>query len=215
MRILTLVVTVTVLGLTTNCRSTETATSTNSAANKPTAQPSAASATSVKARLDACTLLSSDDIKAVQAEAPTQAQRSDRAERGYLIAQCYYALPTSANSIVLNVTTRGEGDAGSDPRGFWNQTFAANKTNDRERESNRNRSREAETRDSDEEKAEAAPEKVPGLGDDAYWIASRVGGALYVLKKDKFFRISVGGADDAKTKLKKSKMLAEKILPRL
>ena len=61
----------------------------------------------------------------------------------------------------------------------------------------------------------AAPEKVNGLGDEAFWIASRVGGALYVLKKDVFFRISVGGAGDEKAKLKKSKTLAQQVLKRV
>ena len=54
-----------------------------------------------------------------------------------------------------------------------------------------------------------------GLGDEAFWIGSRVGGALYVLKKDLFFRISVGGAGDEKAKLNKSRTLAQNVLKRL
>ncbi|HVS20694.1 MAG TPA: hypothetical protein VHD88_02535 [Pyrinomonadaceae bacterium] len=65
------------------------------------------------------------------------------------------------------------------------------------------------------EEESAKPEKVSGLGDDAYWLASPVGGALYVLKKNTFFRISVGGAGDAKSKLSKSKTLARKVLGRI
>ena len=42
-----------------------------------------------------------------------------------------------------------------------------------------------------------------------------MGGALYVLKKDQFLRLSVGGSADARTKLNKSKMLAQQILKKL
>jgi len=46
--------------------------------------------------------------------------------------------------------------------------------------------------------------------------ASRVGGALYVERDDYiFFRVSIGGADNASTKLNKSKRLAQLILKKL
>lgn len=41
-----------------------------------------------------------------------------------------------------------------------------------------------------------------------------IAGALYVLKEDAILRISVGGASDIKTKLEKSKTLAQKALAR-
>ena len=62
---------------------------------------------------------------------------------------------------------------------------------------------------------ESRPEKIAGVGDDAYWEASGIAGALYVLKQDVILRISVGGASDIKTKLEKSKTLAQKALARL
>ena len=65
------------------------------------------------------------------------------------------------------------------------------------------------------EEKESRPEKISGVGDDAYWEASGIAGALYVLKKDVILRISVGGASDIKTKLEKSKTLAQKALARL
>jgi hypothetical protein len=39
--------------------------------------------------------------------------------------------------------------------------------------------------------------------------------ALYVLKNDLFFRLSIGGAGDQQAKLNKSKTLAQKILKKL
>lgn len=187
------------------------ATSTNAAS------PSTASSSSqpVKSKIDACSLLTSDDIKGVQGEAYKDAQRSDRQDGDFIVAQCYYALPTAANSVVLNVTTAREG-VSMNPRKFWESTFARNteKPRDREKEREKEKAKAGEKRAAEEEEA-PAPEKITGLGEDAYWLASRVGGALYVLKGDQFFRISVGGVGDAKSKLTKSKTLAQHVLKRL
>jgi len=42
-----------------------------------------------------------------------------------------------------------------------------------------------------------------------------VSGALYVLKGNSYFRISIGGAGDQAEKIDKSKKLAESVLKRL
>ena len=185
-----------------------------------TASPStnsSAPASPVKSRIDACGLLNSDDIKGVQGEAYQDAKRSDRQDGDFIIAQCYFALPTSANSIVLNVTTAREG-VSTTPRKFWETTFARNAetppAKGKEKGQDREKAKSGERREAEEEES-PKPEKIAGLGEDAYWIASHVGGALYVLKGDEFFRISVGGAGDAKSKLTKSKTLAEKVLKKL
>ena len=57
--------------------------------------------------------------------------------------------------------------------------------------------------------------RVAGIGDDAYWMGDQVGGALYVLKGHNYVRISVGGAGDRNTKIKKSTSLAQKVIDRL
>jgi hypothetical protein len=175
----------------------------------------------VKAKVDVCALLTSDDLKGVQGESLKEAQRSDRRDGAFIVAQCYYALPTTSNSVVLNVTTAVEGQGARSPKEFWEDTFGRDeaKGGGREKEREREKQREEATKDKPkaggEEDEGAPPEKVQGLGDEAFWIASRVGGALYVLKKDQFFRISVGGAGDEKAKLKKSKALAQQILKRI
>jgi hypothetical protein len=121
---------------------------------------------------------------------------------------------------VLNVTTAGEEQGATNPRKFWEDTFGAEdeKGGGREKESEREKERERAKKDkpaAEEEEEGAPPERVKGLGEEAFWLASRVGGALYVLKKDVFFRISVGGAGDEKAKLKKSKTLAQQVLKRI
>jgi hypothetical protein len=151
------------------------------------------------------------------------AQRSDRRDGDFIVGQCYYALPTTSNSVVLNVTTANEGQGAGNPKKFWEDTFGRDeaKGGGRESEREREKGREQAKKDKpkaaagEEEEEGAAPERVKGLGDEAFWIASRVGGALYVLKNNVFFRISVGGAGDEKTKLKKSKTLAQQVLKRI
>jgi len=194
------------------------AVSSPAAMTSPTTPGPAGPATSaVKAKVDVCALLISDDLKNVQGEAFKEAQRSDRRDGEFIVAQCYYSLPTTSNSVVLNVTTANEGQSPRSPRVFWETTFGRDevKGGDREREKEKERERAAKSKEGGEEEEGAPPEKVNGVGDEAFWIASRVGGALYVLKKDQFFRISVGGAGDEKTKLKKSKTLAQQVLKRI
>jgi hypothetical protein len=186
------------------------------------ALPDAPETSAVKARVDVCTLLTADDLKNVQGEKFKEAQRSDRRDGAFIIAQCYYSLPTTSNSVVLNVTTPGDGQAAGNPKQFWEDTFGkdeakgGDRNKEREREKERAQAKKDKPKEGGAEEEEgAAPEKVNGLGDEAFWIASRVGGALYVLKKDVFFRISVGGAGDEKAKLKKSKTLAQQVLKRI
>ena len=206
----------------TACRSNDTSTPATNA-NAPASPVTMASRTSsaptpiapastVKAKVDFCSLLNGADLKNVQGEEPKEIQRSDREDAGFIVSQCYYSLPTTPNSVVLNVTTAADGVGARDPREFWKETFA------RKAEKNEPEKKgESKTKEGEGEGAEGAarPQKIAGLGEDAYWIASRVGGALYVLKKDLFFRISVGGPGDANAKLKKSKALAQHALKRI
>jgi len=66
-----------------------------------------------------------------------------------------------------------------------------------------------------EERVFIPPKRIDGIGDDAFWSPNPVGAAIYVLKKDVFVRISIGGRDDEQGKLDKSKTLARKAIDRL
>ena len=176
----------------------------------PSAPAPNAPASALKTKVDVCSLLEGADLKNIQGEQPKETQRSDREDAGFIVTQCYYSLPTSSSSVVLNVTTASESAGARDPREFWKETFAR-KAEKKEPDEKR----EGRTKEGEGEEQAAPPQKIAGLGEDAYWIASRVGGALYVLKKDLFFRISVGGPGDANAKLKKSKALAQRALKRI
>lgn len=185
----------------------------------PGSSPASPPTSNVKAKLDTCQLLSSADLKDVQGEVPTETKRSDREDGGFIVSQCYYSLPTTSNSVVLNVTLTSETGKAEDVRKFWEDTFGKEeregKAGEREREREKRAEKQKPRERGEEEEEGAPPQKVNGLGDEAFWIASRVGGALYVLKKDLFFRISVGGAGDDKAKLNKSRTLAQRALKRI
>ncbi len=90
------------------------------------------------------------------------------------------------------MTQKGEGAGARDPKEFWRDTFheERQKVNEREKDGARAGKKE-------EEEKSAPPQKVNGVGDEAFWMGSRVGGALYVLKGSNYLRISVGGAGDS------------------
>ena len=143
----------------------------------------------------ACTLLTKEEIQAVQGETFKDTKPSHKLAAGLSVSQCYFELPTAANSVVLTVTRKAEG--GREPNQTWQDMF--------------HREKESEKRD---EKG-AEPQKIDGLGEEAFWTGTRIGGALFVLKSNCYIRISVGGAGDQAQKIEKSKTLAESVLKRL
>lgn len=212
----------------TSTSSAATTSSTPGAANSNQPAATATPATSVPSDA-ACAFITKEEIKAVQKEEVKDAKGSERAENGMIVSQCFYTLNNFANSISLQVTkTDPKSSAHRDPKDFWEQTFSKyegeeaekererEKEKEREREKNKEAQKGAERRgESEEEEEGVPPKKIDGIGDEAFWTGNRVGGALYVLKKNSFIRISIGGQTDEATKINKSKALAKKALARL
>jgi hypothetical protein len=152
----------------------------------------------------ACGLLTKEETQGVQGEPFKSTKASQGPGPGLRVSQCYFELPTPVNSVVLTVTRKADGANARDPRESWHELFYGERA--REREKEREKEKEGEGK---------GPQKVEGVGDDAFWTGTRVGGALYVLKGESYFRISVGGASDPAQKLEKSKTLAAFVLKRL
>jgi hypothetical protein len=150
-------------------------------------------------------LLTKEETESVQGEPFKSAKASQGPGTGLKVSQCYFELPTPVNSIVLTVTRKADGANARDPRESWHELFSGEHPREREKE------REKEK----EEGPEKGPRKIEGVGDEAFWSGSRVGGALYVLKGESYIRISVGGAGDQALKLEKCKTLAAFVLKRL
>jgi hypothetical protein len=149
----------------------------------------------------ACGLLTREETQAVQGEPFKSTKASQGPGTGLKVSQCYFELPTPVNSIVLTATRKADGANARDPRASWHELFYGEHRSEREKEK--------------EEGGEKKPQKIEGVGEDAFWSGSRVGGALYVLKGESYIRISVGGAGDQAQKLEKSKTLAAFVLKRL
>jgi hypothetical protein len=174
-------------------------------ASTPTpAQTITSSSSSTSPDQFACGLLTKEETQAVQGEPFKSTKASQGPGLGLRISQCYFELPTPVNSVVLTVTRKADGPTARDPRESWHELFYGEHPREREKE-----------REKEKEGEEKGPQKVEGVGDDAFWSGSRVGGALYVLKGESYFRISVGGAGDQAQKLEKSKTLAAFVLKRL
>lgn len=201
------------------------------------AGPAAATPTPVapKGDVDPCSLLTSAELQAVQGEPLKETKASAQAAGGLLNLQCFYTLPTFSNSVSLTVTEKDPtASGGRTAKQFWEDNFGewekgggekekergeknkehADKDKARGGEAGARGEREAGGREEEEERG-APPLRVPGLGDEAFWSANRVGGALYVLKGERFFMLSVGGKGDGDEKLKKAKALARDALSRL
>ncbi len=146
--------------------------------------------------IDACALFTAQELQAAQGEALSQTTPTTPGVGDYTIAQCYFALPTNTNSVVITVAQRGSGPGGKEPREFWEETFHREGGKEGERE---------------EEEEKRPPLKVEGVGEEAYWVGSAVGGALYVLKGDLYLRVSTGG----KEQIERSKKLAQIALAKL
>ena len=183
-----------------------------SASSSPVANTaSPAPPVSAQAKIDACALLTSKEIEAVQGEALQETKLSGQSTGGFSMSQCFFTLPTFTNSISLLVAQKGDGSSAQDPREFFRERFHEKTKGEKERERERDKKKAGE----EEEEEGSPPQKVTGIGDEAYWTGSRVGGALYVLKGHSYVRISIGGPADQATKIKKTKALAAKAVARL
>jgi hypothetical protein len=178
-------------------------------------QPVSSETVAVKPRTDACALLTSKEIESIQGEPVKETKLTGQAAAGFSMSQCFFTLPTFTNSISLLVAQAGEGAGSRDPKDFWRETFHEDKGKDKDKDRNRAGERDKDKNKGEEEEEGAPPQRVSGVGNEAFWTGNRVGGALYVLKGNAYVRISIGGPADQASKIKKSKALAQKALARL
>jgi hypothetical protein len=170
---------------------------------------------------DACSLLTGAEVSSVQGDEITGTQAAPGNSTRLAVSQCYYQAKTPAKSVSLEVTRRLPGQARAlSPREFWEERFeSAEHEKEREREGKgedkKRKDEKPGARDEGEEEEGAPPQKVAGIGDEAFWAGNRVMGALYVLKGDTILRISIGGVTDPGVRLEKTKALARLALKRL
>jgi hypothetical protein len=166
--------------------------------------------------LDACSLITKEEIQTIQGSRVTDTKSSESSQGAFHVSQCFFSAAESNKSVSLAVTQSG-GPGKQSPKDFWKVTFGRYEGGQKEHEGDKEKRENLRDQRRGKEEAHEAtpPKKINGIGDDAYWAANPVGGALYVLKQEAFIRISVGGPDNEETKINKSKALAQKAIERL
>ncbi len=152
-----------------------------------------------------CSLIAATEIAEAQGATVKETKASAPDRKGNTAEQCFYVVEPFERSVSLEVTRPDPRQpASAAPREQWNRLFhpASNGT-----------APAKNAFSSPGKKKNARP--IEGLGDEAFWIGDGQVGALYVLKGEVYFRLSVGGWTDETIRLQKSKELAEKVLKRL
>ena len=153
---------------------------------------------------DACALLSPSDIASLQGAPLVQAKPHVVLQEGFRIAQCFYETAEFPRSVSV-LLTRPEmpGGVRGSARARFQEFF------------HRGASREDKEERAESEEEERPPQRVVGVGDEAWWTGNAQVGALYVLKGDAFLRISVGGGEPEGARIERSRLLARRALRRL
>jgi hypothetical protein len=172
------------------------------------------------ASFDSCALITKQEIEAIEESPVIDSKNSGRSDEGLSFTQCFYTTKEFSRSVSLAVT-RAEPNASPKRsiKEYWEGMFGKFEGEHKQREEaedkEKRESLHEQRREKGEEGESAPPKKVTGVGEEAFWIGNRVGGALYVLQKNNFVRVSVGGPDPEEKKIEKCKALAEKAFPRL
>ena len=164
-----------------------------------------------KGTVYACALLTPAEIEAIQGERVEETKSTVRPSGGLFATQCLFRTPTLNKSVSLFLIA-------SDPlhpvpltaRQLWQKQFHSSEV-DEEPVAGENKKK----LDPERERESREPRPIRGLGEEAYWVASPVASALYVLKGEMFLRISVGSAGQESERMEKSKALARAVLKRL
>ena len=178
--------------------------------NSETAAPSK------RDKINACELITHAEVQAIQGSPIKEVKPSEQSDGSFRIAQCFYTAETFNKSVSLAVTQPDPASATArNPCEFWQQTFGRYEGEAKEEKGDEEKKKSLREREGEEEGKGRPPKKLEGIGDAAYWTANRTGGALYVLKKDVYIRVSVGGPEEEDAMIKRCKALAEKVLSRL
>jgi len=149
--------------------------------------------------LDACTLLTSAEIEALQGEPLQESKSTAPGDKSLAVSQCFFQLPTLTKSISLQVVRPGNTPGAPTAQQVWGEMFAPAKLQEFEKEGGARK---------------VPPRRIPDLGEQAFWMGGPAGG-LYVLQGDAYIHLGIGGTDDEETRIKKSTTLAQLVLKRL
>jgi hypothetical protein len=163
-------------------------------------------------KIDACQVLTKEQIETVQGESVEDIKASAPQSRGMLISQCLFRTATFAKSVSVTVGAPDPGrPAALTPREFWRQQVHPLE----EQEEKSRGGGKALSNSTTEREEERKPRLIGGLGDEAYWVDNPIAGALYILEGETYVRISIGGVRAESARLEKTKALGRAAVKRL
>ena len=168
-------------------------------------------------KTDACALLTSTEIAAVQGEPVKETKPSVQPGSSFLMSQCFFSTASFDKSVSLVLFTPDPAKPSAPgPRKYWQEQFHPPEPAVKEKDEPEAGQAKAPKKTEEERERELSkPRPVAGLGEEAYWVGNPITGALYVLQGDTFLRISVGGVREEAARIEKSKALARAALKRL
>ena len=168
------------------------------------------SAKQPKPKTNACALLTSADVQAMQGDQIQETKPSTQPGGGLIMSQCLFRTATPSKSVSVAIASPGS----ISPRTFWQKQFQSGKPASGEKAEKKplTGSKKQEKEEDDES---TRPRAIAGVGEEAYWVGGPMVGALYVLKGNTFVRISVGGVREESARIEKSVALAHLALKRL
>jgi hypothetical protein len=170
------------------------------------------SAKQPKPKTDACALLTSADVQAVQGDQIQETKPSTQPGGGLIMSQCLFRTATPSKSVSVAIASPGS----ISPRTFWQKQFQSGKPASGEKEKAEKKPLAGSKKQEKEEDDESTRSRaIAGVGEEAYWVGGPMVGALYVLKGNTFVRISVGGVREESARIEKSVALARLALKRL
>ena len=152
---------------------------------------------------DVCRLLSTTSIERAQGGSFASSKPTLHDDGNLTTAQCFYELKPSSRSVSLQLIARRAKD-GLDPAQLWNNKFHGKKSGS-----------DGDEQDVEEGKSKERrkpPERLEGIGDEAFWVDTGRDSALYVLFDSKLLRLSLGGDAKQADKRKNAISLAQEVI---
>lgn len=162
---------------------------------------------------DACSALPTTKLEGAQKAKFVSTKSSHHDDGRLTTSSCYYRMDPEALSASLQVLSHSKGDT-IDLHEFWESRFAED-AGEREKkeageEHERRESKEKEREGEDEK--QKPPQKVAGLGEEAFWVDTGRDGALYVISGSKIYRLSLGGSAPQEEKKERAVTLIRTVL---
>ena len=169
--------------------------------------------------IDACTLISQEEVQVIQGAPVKEVKSNANSNGGFRTVDCLYVGEVGDQSISLALIQKNMGSQNArDPKEYWKASFSRYAEQSKAGDTDVDKERNEGSKESEKEQENdlQQPKKINGLGDAAFWAPNLSrGGALYVLKGNSFIRIDIIGSENEESKIEKSKALAAKALGRL